>query len=84
MDYAKAVCEILKSIKGNRIPDPDALGLASGDYADIIEGMTKRELIKEAFIIKAADGSKSVLMTNAHLTFHGETFLAEECQKGDQ
>ncbi|MGE5632432.1 MAG: hypothetical protein ACM3TR_15270 [Caulobacteraceae bacterium] len=75
------ICKILKRIKEGDIPESREIEATMEEFVTIIEAMLRKELIRDAFIIKAADGRKSVLLTNAAITFHGEVLLREECRK---
>jgi hypothetical protein len=73
------ICNVLSALKRKRIPEAAEMNISLEEYVSIIEAMIRKELIREVFVIKENDGTKSVLMTNAEITFHGEVFLSQEC-----
>lgn len=75
------ICRILHTIKRGGIPKIEDMNISTEEYIAIVQAMIRKELIKEVFIVTENDGTTSVLMTNAKLTFHGEVFLSQECGK---
>jgi hypothetical protein len=75
----EVICKVLQKLKRGDTPNAEEMNISIEEYVAIIEAMIRKELIKEVFVIKENDGTKSVLMTNAEMTFHGEVFLSQEC-----